>query len=119
MTTEPKEDAFASALFAELDSKLFFALTDGTRIQILRNLVTLGRSDVNAIAATVPHDRSVVSRHLAFMRDAGLVTSERSGRHVYYEFDSRFLIGKFRDLADRLEACCPTGLPCCAPVDET
>jgi DNA-binding transcriptional ArsR family regulator len=53
-------------------------------------------------------DLSVISRHLAQMRDCGLVSAERRGKTVLYTANAREIAGQLRELADALECC-----PCC------
>lgn len=73
---------------AVFDTRFFKALCQPARIAALRELILLGRADVAAIAARLPQDRSVVTRHLQQLAAAGIVTAERQGRHVFYEMDA-------------------------------
>jgi DNA-binding transcriptional ArsR family regulator len=72
----------------------------------LKLLILRGRMDIGEIAAELPKDRSVISRHLDFMREAQIVRAEKEGRHVYYEIDLAFVRDKFRAIVDRLDRCC-------------
>lgn len=51
--------------------------------------------------------RSFGSRHLAILRDAGIVSAERRGKEVYYSICAPSLVETLRSLADAIEACCP------------
>jgi len=65
---------------------LFHALSDPNRLKILRLLGTdeLCVSDIGKrFAITQPS----VSHHLDILKRAGLVTSEKRGREVYYRFN--------------------------------
>ena len=70
----------ARGLAEVVDSKLFRALCEPARIDILRQLTLLGRVDIGTLADRLPQDRSVISRHLGLLRDAGIVRREKRGR---------------------------------------
>lgn len=48
-----------------------------------------------------------MSRHLATLRDAGVVEGERRGKELLYRVRNAALVGTLRQLADSIEACCP------------
>ena len=56
-------------------------------------------------------DVSVVSRHLAILRDAGLLEATRRGKEVHYRVRYDIVTGTLRSVADAVEQCCPEG--CC------
>jgi DNA-binding transcriptional ArsR family regulator len=91
-----------------LSPQLFKAIGDPNRIAILRRLsdrctpLTVGQ-----IAEGLPVDVSVVSRHLAILRDADILIARKEGKEVRYSLNSRNLIGTLRAIADAFEACCP------------
>jgi len=89
---------------------LFRAIGDPNRMKILANLASCcgGSKTVTEIATEVPKDVSVVSRHLAKLRDAGALRAERHGKEVRYFCCYEELVGALRSLADAIEACCPT-----------
>ena len=87
----------------------FKALCDGTRLQVLLRLVeSPGPATVGQVACCCPVDVSVVSRHLAALRDAGIVAAERRGKEVFYSVRYDGVVQTLRGLADAIEACCPT-----------
>lgn len=96
---------------AILEAKVFRALCEPVRIEILKRLTVLGRSDIAAIAAHVPQDRSVVSRHLAQLHQAGIVRREKVGRNVFFEMDGPATVAQLEDVLERFRAviplCCP------------
>ncbi len=53
-------------------------------------------------------DLSVVSRHLAILRDAGALSVRKEGRQIYYDVRYGELARTLRGLADAIEACCPS-----------
>ena len=96
-----------------LDSELFKALCEPVRIELVRLLIAHGRSDLGALAAELPQDASVISRHLALLHRAGLVRREKRGRHVLYELDGPALLSRVEGIAGELRRaipfCCPGG----------
>lgn len=59
------------------------ALGDGTRLSIV-NLLRLESLCVCEIEAILQSSQSNVSRHLAKLRDAGIIYSEKKSQWVYY-----------------------------------
>lgn len=53
----------------------------------------------------------MISRHLQILRDTGVVTASREGRHVFYELDGRALADKLQSMSEEVRAlsplCCP------------
>lgn len=94
-----------------LESRVLQALCEPVRIEILKLLTLRGRSDVRTIAASVPQDRSVVSRHLARLHDAGIVRRQKVGRNVFFEMDGPAVVAQLEDVLARFRAlvphCCP------------
>ncbi len=68
----------------EMQAQLCMALANAVRLKIIRELKQ-GPMPVNAIAGCVGLNKSTVSRHLAILRAAGVVTAQRKGTEVYYE----------------------------------
>jgi DNA-binding transcriptional ArsR family regulator len=70
---------------ARADEAVFAALADPTRRDVLGRLAEDGPLSATQLAARFPVSRQAVVKHLATLADAGLVTSERSGREVRYQ----------------------------------
>ena len=94
-------------------AELFRALADANRLNILAGIASCcGESrTVSEVARDLPQDVSVVSRHLATLRDAGVLRAERRGKQVHYYCCYEELVATLRSLADAIEACCPDD-PC-------
>ncbi len=108
MTAQTTETECCSELRPFLDARLFKALCDPTRLELLCRLVDhRGPTKVGELASTMPVDMSVVSRHLSILKDAGLVTPARKGKEVFYSISSSGAIETLRALADAIETCCP------------
>jgi ArsR family transcriptional regulator len=128
--SEPKADRLG-----QLES-LFRALADATRLRILR-LLMAGEVCVCDIHDTLKIPQAKASRHLAYLRRAGLVTTRREGLWIHYRLAepadplvaaiadaTTHVLGHVESLkkdAERLEkrtGCCPpspktTSLACC------
>jgi len=102
-------------LAKNLDSKFFKSLSDPVRKELLKYLLLNGRVDIGTIAQHFPQDRSVISRHLQLMRDAGVLISEKEGRFVYYSINGKKFLMKLEALVDQVRACIPVCCPlgCC------
>lgn len=66
---------------------VFKALADPTRRAILQ-LLRSGPRSSGEIAEHFPSAWATISRHLAVLRDAELVTTERNGSSILYELDT-------------------------------
>lgn len=75
---ELERDAAAGAVFA--------ALADPTRRSVVRALAERPTVTASALAAELPVSRQAVSKHLATLAEAGLVTATREGRELRYRF---------------------------------
>ena len=60
------------------------SLAHRDRLKVLCSLVVTQELSVAQIEAAVGASQSAVSQHLARLKDEGLVSARRSGRHVYY-----------------------------------
>jgi DNA-binding transcriptional ArsR family regulator len=107
----PVPPADVEDLAAILDSRFFKALSEPVRIQIIKFLILNGRSDIATIAAAMPQDRSVISRHLQFMQTTGILTSEKITRHVFYEINGRAIYDKLAAILATIQACIPVCCP--------
>lgn len=114
-STKAKGKAVA-ALAETLDANFFKAIAEPVRQQIVLILLQEGRSNVQEVAQHLVQDRSVVSRHLAFLEQAGLVRSHRVQRFTEYELDGPAIITKLETLLLHLRAAAAL---CCPPVDGT
>ena len=99
-------------LAGNLDSKFLKSLSEPVRQQLLKYLLLNGRCDIGTIAHHLPQDRSVISRHLQLMQDAGILISEKEGRFVYYRINGQEFLAKLESLVDQVRVCIPI---CCPP----
>lgn len=86
------------------------ALAQGTRLKVFRQLVVSGPQGLTpgALLAELPVGAATVSFHLKELMRAGLVASQRQGRHIVYRvnFDAMSAVLGF------LTAHCCEGRPC-------
>jgi len=103
--------AIAEAAIGVLDTRFLKALTDETRVTIVKKLILLGACDVGTIASGLSQDRSVISRHLNTLEQAGIAISRKMGRRVFYDIDGPYVIKKVTLILDVLkpmaELCVP------------
>jgi DNA-binding transcriptional ArsR family regulator len=71
----------------ELHARVCKALADPTRLLIINGLRDGPRS-VGEIADGLEISQPNVSRHLALLRDRGIVTTQRVGSSIFYELTS-------------------------------
>lgn len=107
-----------AALDRVLDAPLFRVLGDPTRLRLLSCLARCRRPcSTTETAACCDLDFSTVSRHLAALRDAGILRSRKDGRTVWHEADAAGLAARLRAVADALDAAAaaPEGCDCRPP----
>jgi len=91
-----------------LDAELFKALGEPTRLKLLSCLAKCGRAcSVTELTECCAVDFSVVSRHLAVLENAGILSATKQGRTVFYEVRYKHLTEAFRELAKAIEGCRP------------
>jgi len=83
---------------------LFKALSEPVRLRILYLLLEQGELCVCDLVEALALSQSVVSRHLAYLRNSGLLLTRREGVWMYYQVDhahsfSALLLTQFRDSA--------------------
>lgn len=104
--------ACCTRLESLLSPRFFKALSDPSRIALLVRLAEAGEPRTVSEAARGSRvDLSVVSRHLAILRDAGIVQCVKRGKEVLCSVQTAALSGMLRELADAIDACCPGGAP--------
>ncbi|WP_240654327.1 metalloregulator ArsR/SmtB family transcription factor [Streptomyces sp. AcE210] len=109
--------ATTSATDTAGQDRLFAALANGTRREVLRLLRDEGPQPVQALADHFAMRRPSLSEHLKVLREAGLVSEERAGRQRIYRLEAaplaevqdwlhpyeRFWRGRLKGLAELLD----------------
>jgi ArsR family transcriptional regulator, arsenate/arsenite/antimonite-responsive transcriptional repressor len=80
-------------------NRAFRALADETRRDVLR-LLRDGPLTSGEIATRFDSSWPTVSRHLAVLRDAGLVVTERRGQEILYELNTSVFQDVIQHLID-------------------
>ncbi len=86
--------AMAEDAIGVLNTAFLKALTDKTRIQIIKKLILLGTCDIGTIASGLSQDRSVISRHLNTLEQARITQSRKIGRRVFHSIDGPYVVEK-------------------------
>ena len=63
---------------------VFAALGDPNRRFLLESLSAQGQATATQLSLELPVTRQAIAKHLALLEQAGLVTSERTGRELHY-----------------------------------
>ena len=85
-----------------VDPRLFQALSDRTRLDIL-SLLAGGTINVSRIVAHLGCAQPAVSRHLRVLREASLISDRRKGKEVEYSIKPAALKAAAAYLADIIE----------------
>lgn len=85
---------------AIFDEKFFKAFAEPARTAVFKEVVLSGRADIGSIAKRLPQDRSVISRHLRILAEAGALRAEKEGRHIFYQVDSTRIEQQLQQMLD-------------------
>ena len=91
------------------------ALAHETRLSVFRILVQAGPDGLSAgdIADRLDARQNTMSSHLGKLNRAGIVTSQRDGRHIIYRADFDAVSGLILYL---MEDCCGGNSQLCEPI---
>ena len=85
---------------AQADDELWSAIADPSRRRVLDLLVSHGDVSASWLAGHVPFSRQAVSKHLAVLEQAGLISRRKHGREVLYRVQADRLDQAARAMAD-------------------
>ncbi len=112
MTTQPQAMTTVAACCAiaearpergehlEHSAALFRALSDPTRLRILKAISQMQELCECNIVPVFGLSQPTISYHLKVLREAHLLRSERRGQWVYHRVDQKALLGAVRDLTE-------------------
>ncbi|HEY0848100.1 MAG TPA: metalloregulator ArsR/SmtB family transcription factor [Noviherbaspirillum sp.] len=100
----------SASLLSTLSSPFLKALADPARQTIICVLVQNGGLDVTSISEYLTQERSVVSRHLKVLNEAGIVEGEKIGRQVIYRLRGENIVQHIEHLLNELKKTMAT---CC------
>jgi ArsR family transcriptional regulator, cadmium/lead-responsive transcriptional repressor len=72
----------------QIDDQLWSAVAEPSRRRVLDLLVSNGEVSASWLAGHVPFSRQAVSKHLAVLEEAGLVSRRKQGKEVLYQLDA-------------------------------
>jgi ArsR family transcriptional regulator, cadmium/lead-responsive transcriptional repressor len=84
---------------AQIDDELWSAIADPSRRQVLDLIVSNGPVSASWLAGRVPFSRQAVSKHLAVLERAGLISRRKQGREVLYQVEAGRLDQATRSMA--------------------
>jgi DNA-binding transcriptional ArsR family regulator len=85
-------------------TKVFKALSDGTRQEILR-LLEAGECTVGEIVGNFTLSQPTISRHLSVLKEANLVLDQRQGQNVVYRLNHDALMASMRSFFGQFRSC--------------
>ncbi len=85
-------------------TKVFKALSDGTRQEILRLLENNQRT-VGEIVGEFNLSQPTISRHLSVLKEADLVVDQRQGQNVIYRLNAEALSTSMREFFGQFRSC--------------
>lgn len=85
-------------------TKVFKALSDGTRQEILRLLESNQRT-VGEIVGNFHLSQPTISRHLSVLKEADLVVDQRQGQNVIYRLNDLALSASMREFFGQFRSC--------------
>jgi len=84
----------------QADDELWSAIADPSRRRVLDLLVSNGDVSASWLSGHVPFSRQAVSKHLAVLEQAGLVSRRKQGREVLYQVEAGRLDQATRAMAE-------------------
>ena len=111
-TSAPRAIDELDEVFAAV-AKYFTLLSEPTRLKILHTICNEERS-VSEIVATTGATQTNVSRHLALLRDAGVVSRRKNGNAAFYKVTDRVFAEVCRTVCVHIA----TGIDARAPLRE-
>jgi DNA-binding transcriptional ArsR family regulator len=85
-------------------TKVFKALSDGTRQEILRLLEGQQRT-VGEIVGNFSLSQPTISRHLSVLKEADLVVDQRQGQNVIYRLNDDALSTSMQEFFGQFRSC--------------
>jgi ArsR family transcriptional regulator, cadmium/lead-responsive transcriptional repressor len=85
---------------AQADDELWSAIGDPSRRRVLDLLVSNGAVSASWLAGRVSFSRQAVSKHLAVLEQAGLISRRKQGKEVLYQVRAERLDQATRAMAE-------------------
>jgi DNA-binding transcriptional ArsR family regulator len=84
---------------AAFNEKIWFAIAEPSRRKLIDLLVSKGESSASKLAQEVTISRQAVTKHLAVLRNAGLLRVHRTRKEVLFTIDSANLNKAAKELS--------------------
>lgn len=94
--------------------RLFLALSDRTRLKLL-SLMSKEECSVGYLVERLNQSQPKISRHLAYLRQSGVVSTRRDGKSIFYSIDHSLDPSSMAVLRCTMDAI--NGPGHCAPVE--
>ena len=98
-----KDDVKIDTIQLKKAALVFRAINHKLRQQIIKFINQNGKITVTQIYVKLRLEQSVASQHLAILRKAGFVVTERDGKFIYYSVDHNRLAEVHRIAAELLK----------------
>ena len=82
---------------------VFKVLSQPIRIEILKVLAVNGPSDIQTISSNFCKHRSVISKHLKMMYEAGIIIKTKESRNTIYQVDGMGFLHQLEDVVGNLK----------------
>jgi ArsR family transcriptional regulator, arsenate/arsenite/antimonite-responsive transcriptional repressor len=92
-------------------TRLFAALGDPNRQEIVMLLGQKGRLNVGEIASHFKISRPAISHHLKILKDAHVVIADKQGQETYYAVDGDRVVSELQTIVDVIASCVRNGPP--------
>lgn len=102
-TVQPKEDLKIDAIQLKKAALVFRAVNHKLRQQIIKFINQHGQITVTQIYVKLRLEQSVASQHLAILRKAGFVNTQRDGKFIYYSVNHARIAEIHKVAADLLK----------------
>ena len=84
-------------------SRVCVALGDAHRQRVLLLFEPAERLSIREILGTSPLSRTALSHHLCVMREAGVLSSEKVGKEVFYRIDKSYVRAQLAAVIDYID----------------
>lgn len=83
-------------------AKVYKAMAHPTRLLII-DALSRGERCVGELQEMVGNDMSTVSKHLAILKQAGLIRDERRGKYIFYTLVCPCIVDTFHCIGNKLQ----------------
>jgi predicted transcriptional regulator len=96
-------------IISQLDTRFMKAFCEPARLEIIKHLLIEGRADVGTLASKMTQDRSVISRHLTYLHQSGILDRKKDGRRSVYNINGLNTLSMLEDMLELVRKCVAMG----------